>query len=91
MPDFITPAFAAIFLMIYGAPPADTGPAPSMPAAEVTPHSQAPDENTVIGGVKCQIEIKGSTQRSIVASATASQAPQSGTFTLEIQKVGANK
>jgi hypothetical protein len=41
--------------------------------------------------VKCQIEIeRGPSYRSIVASATAAQTPQSGTYTLEIEKAGPN-
>jgi hypothetical protein len=50
---------------------------------------EASDGKKAIGAVKCQIEIEGSpSQRSIIAMATASQTPRSGTFTLDIQKAG---
>jgi hypothetical protein len=51
----------------------------------------ASDGRKAIGAVKCQIKIEGSpSQRSIIAMATASQTPRSGTFTLDIQKAGVN-
>lgn len=57
--------------------------------------SEAQPEAKTAGGpvnpVKCQIQVEGgSSQRNIVALATAVQAPQSGTFTLEIEKKGPN-
>jgi len=113
MPDFTTPAFAAILLMLTGAPPGDVAQAPLSPAVEAAPAPEnrssleakskpdsvrradtagdVPDEKKPISALKCQVEINGgATQRSIVAMATASKAPQSGTFTLEIQKTGPN-
>jgi hypothetical protein len=72
--------------------PVETRPKPEIERPpEASPVEVKPEVKTTSGLVKCQIDIeRGPSYRSIVAIGRAEQAPQSGTFTLEIEKAGRN-
>jgi hypothetical protein len=100
----IASALSAIIIMITGAPAPDMVQDASKPVVEAAPKTNPelarpadapvdaqPDEKKSSGAMKCQVEIeRGPSNRTIIAMAIAAQAPQSGTYELEIQKTGAN-
>jgi hypothetical protein len=95
MSDFIAVFFAMVMTTMAGlllsggpetAPPAETAG-----YGRTAPAGGRPETNTGSGLVKCQIEVDGGpAYRSIVATATAADAPQAGTYTLDIEKTGPN-